>query len=195
MTFGQKCDHELPDDCILGPPPPLQPTPGSRIPQVAHDSGATRGGSVVGSWYGAIEVLARYRDEILATTPAGQFYTDLYEQHSPDIMLGIASSPFLIVEITFAKEEWIAALEALVNGSGAQFVVTQEMQDDLLSILQTLEDVGSPELAAMIAFERERLALDSIAGLKMSQFQQRVDNHGPVSVERSSWGRVKGLYR
>ncbi len=192
ITFGSDCLDLLPPICAAGG----RPAPAADHVGLPFDPPATpRGGSLAEAWYPAIEVLARYRDEILAATPEGQFYTDLYEQHSFDIELAIASSPFLIIELTFAKEAWIAGLDALVNGTGAQFVVTQEMQDDLLSILQKLEDVGSPALAEMIAFERERLALDSIAGLKMTQFQQRVENQGPVSVEPSSWGRVKGLYR
>jgi hypothetical protein len=70
------------------------------------------------------------------------------------------------------------------------------MEDDLLSLLQTFQDVGGPDLAAMISFEKQRLELDQIAGLTMSQYQAQIESlGGPTSVEETSWGRLKALYR
>jgi hypothetical protein len=142
------------------------------------------------------ETLRRYRDEFLVTTPAGNYYADLYVEHSFDLMRALVASPTLVAKISVAKDDWVAGFQALVDGAGSSFVVSQQMEDDLLSLLAQIESVASPDLATMIATERTRLQLDTIAGLTMAQYQQQVETLGGTSaVEPSSWGRVKGLFR
>ena len=144
----------------------------------------------------AIVTLQRYRDEVLAATADGQFYVDLYSRFSPDLFQAILAAPSLTARLFKAQGAWVEGLQALVDGQGDSFVITQQMEDDLLSLLQTFQDVGSPDLAAMISFERQRLELDQIAGLTMSQYQAQVENlGGPTSVDPTSWGRIKSLYR
>lgn len=142
------------------------------------------------------EVLRRYRNEILMSSAEGQFYANLYTQISPDLILAMVASPSLPIRIVSAMESWTSAFLSLADGQGAAAAVTQDMQDDLLSILQTFEEVGTPELASTLAFERKRLNLDQIAGLTIGEFQTQVETlGGPTSIAPMSWGRVKGLYR
>ena len=50
--------------------------------------------------------------------------------------------------------------------------------------------------AQAIAFERQRLSLDTIAGLTLDEFQQQVETlGGTTAVTERSWGRVKSLFR
>jgi hypothetical protein len=143
-----------------------------------------------------VPTLRRYRDEVLDTTTSGQYYVDLYANHSQDIIHAIAAVPNLAARLFLQRSEWLAGLDALVNGQGDGFSVTPQMQATLLGLLQSFETGGTPALSAMIAFERERLHLDSIAGLSMSAFQNQVETlGGPTSIEGRSWGEVKRLYR
>ncbi len=138
----------------------------------------------------------RYRDEILMTTADGQYYVDLYNELSTDAIQAVVTSPSLLARMFKAKPAWVAGFQALVDGQGGSFVVTQQMEDDLNALLQTFEDVGSPNLAQKLAFERGRLQLDQIAGLTMAQYQDQVEDlGGPTSVDPVSWGRLKALYR
>jgi hypothetical protein len=70
------------------------------------------------------------------------------------------------------------------------------MEDDLLDLLGAFEQAGSPSLAGMIAQERTRLQLDTIAGQSMSEYQTQIETlGGPMAVENRSWGDVKRVYR
>jgi hypothetical protein len=140
--------------------------------------------------------LTRYRDEVLAVTPDGQYYMNLYTTHSPDLIRASVKQPDLVGRIILAMEPWSDALLALVNGQGSGVTVTAAMRDSMLDVLDRLQQSGSPALASAIAFERQRLSLDTIAGLTMDQFQQQVETlGGPTSVEARSWGQIKALYR
>jgi hypothetical protein len=142
-----------------------------------------------------ITTLQRYRDEVLAATEDGQYYIDLYNQFSFDLIEAIVASPSLAARLFNAHGAWVNGLQALVDGQGASFIVTQQMEDDLLALLQTFQDVGSTDLSTMIAFESARLQLDQIAGLTIADYQAQVETlGGPTSVESTSWGRIKSLY-
>jgi hypothetical protein len=140
--------------------------------------------------------LTRYRDEVLAATPTGQYYIDLYNQYSSDMILATVAEPDLLVRTYKAQDAWVAALQALVDGDGDAAVVTQQMQDDLNGILDSFAAHGGAALADVVTLQRQRLQLDSIAGLTVSEFQQQVETlGGPSAVEPQSWGRIKSLYR
>jgi len=154
--------------------------------------GAAGAGGVPNFWL----TLARYRDEVLAMTPSGQYYINLYEQNSLAIIRAIADEPSLAARIWTKKNGWVDGLDALVNGQGSQFTVTPQMQADLLELLGAIEQAGSPTLASMIAQERGRLQLDTIAGHSISEYQTQIETlGGPMSVESRSWGGVKRIYR
>jgi hypothetical protein len=142
------------------------------------------------------ETLRRYRDDVLDMTTSGQYYMNLYDQHSVSIIRAMAGEPSLAVQIWTKKDPWLEGIEALVNGQGNNFTVTQQMEDDLLDLLGAFEQAGSPSLAGMIAQERTRLQLDTIAGQSMSEYQTQIETlGGPMAVENRSWGDVKRVYR
>ena len=163
--------------CSLGAGPERSPAPASR-------------------GVGWIDVLRRYRDEVLAASTHGQFYIDLYQATSPDLIRALVASPSLAIRLYHARTDWAAGFQDLVDGAGDTFTVSLSMQDDLLSILDTFEAVGSPALAQTLAFERARLQLDQIAGLSMTELQQQIETLGGTSaLESRGWGRIKALYR
>ncbi len=168
-----------------------------QIPGFCPEQGRSRQGAAQGPGSDPPTVtLQRYRDEVLSSTTSGQYYIALYDQLGGSAVQAIVAAPSLAIRILKAQDDWIAALSALVNGSGGAATVSQSMQDNLLDILQTLQDAGSPGLASTLAFERERLNLDTITGLTMTQFQtQIVTLGGPTAVQQRSWGSVKDLYR
>jgi len=143
-----------------------------------------------------VTILRRYRDETLASTVEGQYYIDLYHEHSPDMMRASVAEPSFVARLLNASEDWTTAIGALVDGTGDQALISQAMADDLNAMLDTFESVGSPALAATIAFERSRLELDSVAGMTMDAFQTQIETlGGSTSVDASTWGRIKAGYR
>jgi hypothetical protein len=142
-----------------------------------------------------LDILQQYRDQVLATTPEGQYYTGLYEELSGEIGLALLSEPTFLYRVVAAKDEWIAAIGALVDGQGATAVVTPSMQASLNAILDELAENGSPNLASKIELERTRLHLDALTGMTMDEFQEQVETLGGTPTERTSWGELKGRYR
>lgn len=143
-----------------------------------------------------LEPYHRYRDEILNGTAAGQFYRDLYAQHTADAFAASLAAPSHVAAFHRAWQAWTPSVQALVDGNGASVPVTGTMQATLLALLDILEANGSPALAQAISTERARLQLDSIAGLTMAEFQTQVETLGGTNaLEPVTWGGVKALYR
>ncbi len=86
--------------------------------------------------------LQRYRDEILAPTPVGQYYIRLYKQLSLDAEAAAVRQPTFVFETISAPQEWVAGLGALVDGAGDGLVISQQMVDDLYSVVTTLGGNG-----------------------------------------------------
>ena len=134
--------------------------------------------------------------KVLASTAAGQYYSDLFYQLSPEINQAVIASPTFLVRLWIAKDEWLAGLQALVDGQGDQFVITPAMQSSLDALLDTFESVGSSSLASTIAFERTRLGLGAIGGMTMTQYQTQVETlGGPTAVRPTTWSAMKAAYR
>ncbi|MCA9753400.1 MAG: hypothetical protein KC591_14495, partial [Gemmatimonadetes bacterium] len=123
---------------------------------------------------GVLDTFRRYRDEVLAITPVGQFYTGQYETFSFDMAQTVLAHPTLLVRTLRTLLDWQLPIDLLLNGSGSSVTVSPSMQDGLLDVLDTMEQVGSPALAQAIAFERTRLQLDTLAGKTLTEFQTQV---------------------
>ena len=140
--------------------------------------------------------LIRYRDEILTATEEGQYYIDLYYQHSLDMIRATVADPSLLLHVAGAQGAWLTALQALVDGAGGGVTVTQQMADDLNAVLDSFAAHGSPDLVDVVTTERQKLELDSIVGLTLNEFQEQIETlGGPTAIEPRSWGGIKSLYR
>jgi hypothetical protein len=120
-------------------------------------------------------LLQRLRHDLMETTPAGRYYAALYDHLSPALAVALLGEPTFAYRILDAQGPWLDGLQALVDGNGNEYVITQAMEDSLLQILHTFRVGGNPELAKALAAEEERLDLDSLAGLTMLQFWERVN--------------------
>lgn len=141
-----------------------------------------------------LETLARYRDEILQGTPVGDYCIQLYHDHSPAIITAILQKPTLIHRVVATWDLWLPAVAAVVDGVGASFIITSEMQDALLGVMAEFEEVGSPELADLVTEFRTDLDLENVAGDTADELQTSIEDNITGSESRS-WGELKTMYR
>ncbi len=123
---------------------------------------------------GGIATLRAVRDEVMATTAAGRYYSELYTTLSLPVVRALVASPALLADLFLSEDAWIAALGSLVGGGGAS-AITADMAADLNRLLDGFETHGSPALRRTLARERARLGLDAIAGLSIGELWQRVN--------------------
>jgi len=141
-----------------------------------------------------LATLRRYRDEILLGTPVGDYCIQVYEDHSPAVMTAILQKPTLIHRFAALWELWLPAVAAVVDGVGASFTITSEMQDTLLGIMAEFEEVGSPELADLVARFRTELDLENVVGDTAADLQTSLEDN-ITGNESRSWGELKTMYR
>jgi len=140
------------------------------------------------------ETLQRYRDEILLGSPVGDYYIQLYRDYSLAIGTAILQRPTLIYRVAETWDLWLPAVGAQVDGQGASFTITGEMQTALLDIMTEFEEVGSPELAELLGEFRTELDLEHVAGTTAADLQESIETNS-MGNEWSSWGDVKSMFR
>jgi hypothetical protein len=139
-------------------------------------------------------ILRRYRDEILASTPAGQAFIELYESVSPSAVSALLRDPTLPFDIWRAQDDWIAAIAALTDDAGATVSISTKMESDLIDLTTRLIALGG-EGTAEVAQALNALTLEPLSGLTMLQFQTRVELvGGGVPMRQESWGALKSHY-
>lgn len=141
-----------------------------------------------------IATLSRYRDEILQGAQGGDYYIQLYQDYSPAIAMAVLQRPTLIYRVLNTWDLWLPAVAAQVNGQGSGFTITEAMQSALLGIMAEFEEVGSPELAQLMAEFRAELDLENIAGTTAADMQANIETN-PMETEKSTWGSVKSMFR
>jgi hypothetical protein len=125
-----------------------------------------------------VPTLRALRDQVMATSAAGQRYVQLHETHSAALMRVVPSRPWLVWMIGDALPAWLARLNALVLGQGAAVTITQPMMDDWLAILAEFQAGAPAETAAVIQQELDRLDLPSFVGLNMDEARARFEERG-----------------
>jgi hypothetical protein len=126
----------------------------------------------------ALDTLRRVRDEVMAASPAGRYYRDLYDAFSPelrDLMLGDLR---IIRDALAAAPPWIAALGELVDGGGDEATVTPKMVADMLAVFDRFEAKASPALREVFRRERARLGLADLGGRSIEDFFARIEERG-----------------
>jgi hypothetical protein len=125
----------------------LLPGPESRNGRVFTASPFITG--LAGTIVGDGPVLAALT-QIFQATPEGDAFVNLYAQHDFELGTLLASNPSLLWDSYRTLHNFMPGLEALVNGRGAEAIITQEMADQALDIWQRLAAVASPSLAGEI---------------------------------------------
>jgi hypothetical protein len=127
---------------------------------------------------GFLATLGTLRDQVMATSAAGQRYTQLYVDQSPALIRVVPSRPWLVWMIGDALPPWLTALNALLAGQGAGVTITQQMMDDWLAIVAEFQAGAPPATAAVIQAELDRLELPSFVGLNMDEARARFEERG-----------------
>ncbi|MCA9984686.1 MAG: hypothetical protein KDE59_10350, partial [Anaerolineales bacterium] len=87
---------------------------------------------------------------LFARTAAGHTYLELYADHVGEMAQITWSDPALAWDAYLTLENLMPGLEALVNDSGDEVMVTQAMVDQALDIWQRIAAQAGPELAGVI---------------------------------------------
>ncbi|MCB0007110.1 MAG: hypothetical protein KDE04_11670, partial [Anaerolineales bacterium] len=87
---------------------------------------------------------------LFARTAAGHTYLELYADHVGEMAQITWSDPTLAWDAYLTLENLMPGLEALVNDSGDEVMVTQAMVDQALDIWQRIAAQAGPELAGVI---------------------------------------------
>ncbi len=126
-----------------------------------------------------LETLYTTRDQLMATTVAGRYYTNLYYTHTAELTAILLQQPTVLWETWDGMMAWLPALRALNAGEGVTVTITQAMVDDLETVLTLFTDHGSDALRTTITTEAEALVLDSFVDMTVAQAWEQV-NQRPV---------------
>lgn len=98
-----------------------------------------------------LQLFYRVRDELLAQTPEGRRFIELYNTYSPEVIQLAQADPSLATEARSLIQLWTPNLQALVDGNGDQAVITQEQINVIKDFADHLSVNASPELKQDIA--------------------------------------------
>ncbi|HFC12129.1 MAG TPA: hypothetical protein ENJ56_04740, partial [Anaerolineae bacterium] len=105
-----------------------------------------------------VDTYTRVRDELFATSPTGVRYTQLFYQHTGEVVQLALADPAFFQSIRTTMTLWQPTLEALLDpGRAGDTVISAEQINALDTFLTTVSTRGSSELAATIAAERQAL--------------------------------------
>ncbi|MDJ0756897.1 MAG: hypothetical protein QNJ45_25425, partial [Ardenticatenaceae bacterium] len=107
------------------------------------------------------------------------YYTSLFDIHSSDLAMIVATHPIILLDGYEALESWTPALESFNSGGGT--AVTQKMTDDLNVVLDRIEAEADGELATLIAHERAALAIDDWPDLTAAEWWDDVVAKRPIT--------------
>lgn len=129
-----------------------------------------------------LNLLYRVQDEILATTPDGQHYTDLYYEHGTEISLILATNPDLADEAIATIHLWEPYLQALMDGTGDAATITAEQVQAVQDFLDHLSALASPDLRQTITTEQSRKPLENTIGMNMNQARNYLFDSTPTET-------------
>lgn len=110
-------------------------------------------------------------------SPLWPYYTALFDFHSPEMTRIVAANPPLLWNGLNTIDAWTPAVQALSDGNGASFMITQPMVAGVETLLDGIQAKASPALQAAIQLEQDALDLPSFAGMNVNiawdEIQQR----------------------
>ena len=141
-----------------------------------------------------LDLLRRYRDEILSATSDGQAVTNLYGVMGGGVVQAFLSDPGLGADIVALRNGWLPALSNLLDGDG-MMVITPGMQSQLTTLLDNLAAAAGPELVTQLVDLRAAAGLDALAGKTIAMANTQFVAGGATPIEDTSWGSLKALFR
>lgn len=143
---------------------------------------------------GDLDLLRRYRDEMLAGSGNGAAVIDLYQDMGQGVVQAFFAAPSLSGDYVNARNSWLPALEDLLDGAGTM-VITASMQSDLTTFLDNLAAAGSGDLVGQLTDLRQAAGLDSLTGKTVATAHADFTSGGATPLEATSWGDLKARYR
>jgi hypothetical protein len=107
----------------------------------------------------ALGVLYQFRDEVMAGTPAGQQYIELYYRHAPEVAGILLRNADLRGRAALLIEKYLPAVRFMVGQPGGhEMVLTAKDVRQIEALLNDVAAQGSPELRAALAGIRGQAA-------------------------------------
>lgn len=121
-----------------------------------------------------LNLLRRFRDEVLAATPEGRTLIDEFYQNSAEILHHMAANPAVLGAVQEAIVDLQPTVRDLVEGEGQQPVSEAQVQA-VTALAQQLHQAGGVVLRATIESELERIGpLDALAGKTSAEARRQV---------------------
>jgi len=122
----------------------------------------------------------RVENEILAKTPEGQRFINLYYMYSPEVIQLAEADPSIKTQTQELIDLWTSNLQALVDGNGDQTVITAEQINAAKDFANHLSANASPELKQAIADTLTRHPLDPLVNKTMNQAWASLNEYQPA---------------
>ncbi len=116
-----------------------------------------------------ITTYQRLVTEQLESSPAGNYYLNIYFQNYIAIRDAVFSEPLSFLKFKTLFESWQPAVENLLDGDGT-YAITAEMSENLNSTLDLIERVSNPQLKKFINNSRNNMNLYTLPGKTIGSF-------------------------
>ncbi len=127
-------------------------------------------------------IVMRFYNEIVLSTPAGQYYNTLLWKHSDEMNSLYENHPEHQGKVIKIIQEFIPGIEALVNGQGDTVQITAKQIQLLQTEVDWVASAGSPSLREDIERELERYPLQHFVGMTMSEALEFVNANFPADL-------------
>ncbi len=118
------------------------------------------------------------RDTVLAGTPDGRRYIDLYYTHNPEILGLLVNDLNLWDEGVATLETWQPNLQALVHGQGNAVTITAGQVKSITTFLDHVSASSSITLQQVISDELAARPLQGLIGLTVEQARAQWVGYG-----------------
>lgn len=116
-----------------------------------------------------VDVWERAWNEILASTPAGQYYEAVFAKYDNEIDLLLSRDPVHVMMFWLVAEKFVPGLEAMLDGKGDTVKITEEQIQSMEEAMEWLASMGSEPLRNDIQAELQRFPLEQFVGMTMNE--------------------------
>lgn len=130
-----------------------------------------------------LDLLRRFRDEVMTQTPMGRRYIHLYYKHSPEIVKMLLLDSDLRSRTREMLEKYIPVIRELLDeGAGEEVVLTEEMVQEIEALLSDFAQRAGAELRALI--EETKGQLKGFEGKSLKEIQLHISTEAPAPMEK-----------
>ncbi len=131
-----------------------------------------------------LSLLYGVRDQVMASSASGRYYTQLYYQATADVSLLLLVRPDLRTRTRLLIADFKPGLQNLVIGNGGDSIVTSKMVSDVRTYLADLKtaavDAGNDELAQTIEAEEARVDWSTLPGMTFAEAEIYIESLGGI---------------